>query len=181
MTFRTGYQRLDMMDRIFMSKKLVPILDLNIGKDAQVIISEFLTGDQIGVLQSPYLNPETRKTIHQLQPLEQVWMRKLMNLVIKQIKLQKKCDEDDTEKGQIEKWSHMRLILRYFEMCPPPNIDNPTLSWGMNKIFNKCQEFTQDIPTVLDLAYLSQHESRSDEILGEMKRICRVIKKYHLV
>ena len=51
-------------------------------------------------------------------------MQKLSKLVSKQRKLQEKCDKNVTYKTQIEKWSHMRLLLRYIEMCQLPHINN---------------------------------------------------------
>jgi hypothetical protein len=193
MAISTGYQRLDLMNRVFMPEKLVKTLDSRIGKNEQVIISEFLTGNQVGVLQSPYLHPQIRHSIQQISPLSQVWMQKLSKLVSKQRKLQEKCDKNVTYKTQIEKWSHMRLLLRYIEMCQLPHINNPTLSRLMNIIFDKCQEFVQEIPTVLAKFDLPQHryntrsqtqkrqkQEQVHTILKEIIRLCRIIKKYDL-
>ena len=181
------------MNRVFMSEKLVKTLDSRIGKNEQVIISEFLTGNQTGVLQSPYLDTQIRQSIQQTLPLSQVWMQTLMKLVTKQMELQKKCDKNVTYKTQIEKWSHMRLVLRYIEICQIPHINNPTLSRLMNIIFDKCQDFVQEIPIVLAKFDFPQHKyntrsqtqkrQKHDQVhtmLREIIRLCRIIKKYIL-
>ena len=137
MAISTGYQRLDLMNQGFHAWETCQNSDSRIGKNEQVIISEFLTGNRLAFYNHLIFISNSSFYSTNFTPFS-VMMQKLSKLVSKQRKLQKNVIKMSHTKHKSKMVSH-EILHKYIEMCQ--HINNPTLSRLMNIIFDKCQEF----------------------------------------